>query len=128
VAWERSKLGELLTKKARETGQGKSLATVVDEYVVSARFLRKAHGTQRREKSAAQAVMNRWSGNVPARRPWSDRPIELVDATDINAYIGLRMAVGCLGVQRKRSFIRPKVPMPTKPRHRRGATGTTCPV
>lgn len=92
VAWEKAKLGELLTKKAKESGQGTSLATVADEYFVSSRFLRKAEGTKRREKSAAQAVLNRWNGKGLVRRPWSDRPVELVDATDINAYIGLRMA------------------------------------
>lgn len=92
VAWERAKLGELLTKRAKENGQGKSLAAVVDEYFASARFLRKAEGTQRRERSAAQAVLNRWAGKGQVCRPWSDKPVELIDATDINAHIGLRMA------------------------------------
>jgi len=92
VAWERSKMSELLSKKAKESGQGKSLSAVIDEYVKSPRFLRKAPGTQRREKSSANGVLNRWSGKALARRPWSDKPIELIDATDINAFIGHRMA------------------------------------
>jgi integrase len=92
LQWKQETLATLSEKKAKERGQGKALSDVIDEYLKSAKFLRKAPGTQRREKSSALAILNIRSERTKlVRRDWATRQIDLIDVNDLDEYIAQRM-------------------------------------
>jgi integrase len=94
LRWRAEKLAALYKAKSA-TSTAPALKDVVAEYLLSVRYLRKAPGTQTREKCAVAPLLfvgGRKGGNP---RPWSEHPVDIIDGLDIQNYIDTRTREPC---------------------------------